>query len=83
MHVDEPQRRNNEVQANGLGQRNPHQPPALKGRPTQSPQTNLHHGGTYENRRILRATGCQGGLTGSPPDSGGAGARSEGVVTRP
>ena len=31
-----PKGRNNEAQANGLGQRNPHQPRALKGRSTQS-----------------------------------------------
>ena len=27
------------------------------------PQTNLHHGDTEENRRILRAIGCEGGRT--------------------
>ncbi len=39
-------------------------------------------GNTEENRRILRATGCQGGRTGgqadSPPDLGGAGAFAPG-----
>ena len=30
---------------------------------------------------MLRATGCQGGRTDSPPDSGGDGAFAPGVVT--
>ena len=38
---------------------------------------------TEENRRTLRATGCEDGQADSPPDLGGAGAASDGGRDRP